>query len=554
MPTVPDVLAGLKGVRIVLYNLPNVIKADEILVVEGENDADNLNKLGFTATTNPKGGNYWEPSFNPFFKDKNVVIFPDNDDTGKKHAFFIANQLHNIARSIKILELPGLPETGDVSDFISKYPDKEAAYERLSIMIEECQPYQTTVNSESQNVIAPSNSVPTLKKVNSDMKFALTDLGNAERLVNRYGNVIRYCPQSKKWFIWNEKFWQRDDMQKIKSLAINTVRFIYQEITTKMDKIDADIISKHAKRSENIQRINAIISLAEPLPDISIPPSQLDSDTFLFNCQNGTVNLRNGELQPHSPDNFITKISPVVFDEKAECLLFLKFLNRIFNDNSNLISYIQRVLGYSLTGDTGEQCFFILYGTGANGKSTLIELFRFLMNDYACHTESSTFLIKKNQTINNDVARLQGSRFVSCVEFEHGKSLAESLIKQATGGDKLTGRFLFCEYFEFDPTFKLFIATNHKPNIQGIDEGIWRRIRLIPFDEFIPENERDPKLLDKLKKELPGIFNWLLQGCLDWQQKKGLGDPTEVSNSTKEYREEMDTLGDFIAECCITKK
>lgn len=532
---------NLEGVKTVLYNLPNVIKANEIIVVEGEKDVDNLIALDFTATTNPMGAGKWKPRYSKVFKNKKVVIIPDNDKPGRDHALNIASQLHKVAWSVKILELPGLPEKGDVTDFINIQPSSAAAHERLSIMIEGCKEWMPEIKSES-SIIFPSNS--------SNYKFPLTEVGNAERLVKSYGSKIRYCPHLKNWFIWNGKAWKGDDIQKIKSLAKLTVRAIYTEITKGLTSQEANEISKHAQRSETDYRINSMINLAQSEPGIAILPIELDHDPWLFNCQNGTVNLQTGVLQPHSPADFNSKISSVIFDPNAQCPVFLDFLNRIFSTNQSLISYIQRILGYSLTGDSREQCFFMLYGSGANGKSTLLEIFRTLMGNYARNAAISTFLVQKNSSIPNDIAYLHGARFVSSIELEHGKSLSEAFVKQVTGGDIITARQLYKEFFEFTPAFKVFIATNHKPNVHGTDEGIWRRIRLIPFEVAIPESERDKNLLQKLKNELSGIFNWTLKGCLDWQ-KFGLGDPQEVVSATQLYRNEMDVIGDFIDDCCV---
>jgi putative DNA primase/helicase len=208
-------------------------------------------------------------------------------------------------------------------------------------------------------------------------------------------------------------------------------------------------------------------------------------------------------------------------------------------------------VGYALTGITWEQVLFFLYGLGANGKSTFLEVIQTMLGDYATQTTSETFMLKRHGSpISNDVADLRGARFVSAVEIESGRRMAEVLIKQMTGGDRLKARFLYSEHFEFKPEFKIFLAANHKPVIQGTDTAIWRRIRLIPFTVQIPEIEQDRELPDKLKAELPGILNWAIEGCINWQNH-GLTPPQAVQDATQNYRQEMDTLADFLAECCI---
>jgi len=293
-----------------------------------------------------------------------------------------------------------------------------------------------------------------------------------------------------------------------------------------------------------------MLSLAESEPGIPIAPDQFDTDPWLLNCLNGTIDLKNGELRPHNRDDLITRMVPVEYDAKATCPLFLKFLDRIMGGNQSLISFLQKILGYSLTGSTREQCLFFLYGLGANGKSTLLNIVQSLWGDYATRTSSETFLAKKPGSIPNDVAALRGARLAIAVEVEQGRRLAEVLVKEMTGGDTISARFMRAEWFSFKPQFKILLAANHKPIIRGTDFAIWRRIRLIPFTVQIPKEEQDRDLPEKLSAELPGILNWAVAGCLQWHFG-GLELPKEVDDATQDYRAEMDVLGGFIAERCI---
>ena len=222
------------------------------------------------------------------------------------------------------------------------------------------------------------------------------------------------------------------------------------------------------------------------------------------------------------------------------------FLLQIFNKDLELIHFIQKAMGYALTGDVSEQCLFILWGTGANGKSTFLNVLQDLFGDYACSTGTETFM-KKTSEQSNDIARLRGMRLVTTNETEQGKPLSESLIKQITGEDVLTARFLYGEYFSFKPTFKIFMATNHKPKIKGADNGIWRRIKLIPFTVTIPPEQRDKKLTEKLVAENAGILNWLLKGYSMWK-KEGLNEPDAIREANEEYRYDMDSIESFISE------
>lgn len=221
---------------------------------------------------------------------------------------------------------------------------------------------------------------------------------------------------------------------------------------------------------------------------------------------------------------------------------------QIFNNDFDLIHFIQKAMGYALSGDVSEQCLFILWGTGANGKSTFLNVLQYLFGDYACNTMIETFT-KKNSEQSNDLARLKGARLVTTSEIEQGKPMSESLIKTVTGEDDITARFLYGEYFSFKPTFKIFMATNHKPKIRGADNGIWRRIKMIPFTVTIPAEQRDKKLTEKLIAENSGILNWLIDGYALWVKEGLNNEPKAVTEANDEYRFDMDAVGTFISEC-----
>lgn len=316
-----------------------------------------------------------------------------------------------------------------------------------------------------------------------------------------------------------------------------------------MDSDQVKAIYKHAGQSETNFRLRAMISLARM--DVPIMPSELDQDKYLLNALNGTLDLKTGKLLSHCRDNLITKLAPVKYDPDAECPGWTAFLDRIMGGNSGLINFLKQIVGYALTGDTTEQCFFLLYGCGENGKSTFIETIRFLLGDYSQQADFSTFLAKRFDTGgSNDLAALKGARFVSACEANAGRSLNESLVKQLTGGEAVRVRFLYSEFFEFYPMFKLFLATNHRPRIKNQDNAIWRRVKLIPFAVTIPKAEQDSRLLQKLTAETPGILNWALQGCREWLEH-GLAEPEEVAEATAEYRAAEDVLGAFLEDRCV---
>lgn len=379
--------------------------------------------------------------------------------------------------------------------------------------------------------------------------FPLTDLGNAERLIARHGVDLRYCPTRGCWLIWDERRWREDDTGEIRRRAGETVRDIYRGAGQESDEHQRAAQGRHALKSESYRAISAMVSLAETLEGVPVRPDELDADPYLLNAANGTLDLRTGELQIHQRHDLITKAVEIDFDPAAPCEVWLAFLDRIFKGRKRLIRYIQRVIGYTLTGETSERCIFICYGIGANGKSTLLRVIHALAGDYARRAPAEALLKKRGGGIPNDIAALRGGRFVFASESDEGRRLAEAFIKEFTGGEAVTARFLHHEFFTFTPQGKIWLATNSKPEITGTTKAIWDRIRLIPFDEVIPEEEQDKHFFEKLKEELPGILAWAVRGCLAWQ-KEGLGTSAEVKQATEVYRREMDVLGPFLEEHC----
>jgi len=378
--------------------------------------------------------------------------------------------------------------------------------------------------------------------------FHLTDLGNAYRFKEQWGKDIRWCDQWGKFLYFDERCWIADQIRRVELLAIETVKLMYVEASQVRDKDARKAMADHAKRSEADSRRKAMLSSVKCL--LPVLPEELDRDPYLLNVKNGTIDLRTGELRPHSRSDFLSKLAPVHFDEKAECPLWWEFLSRILPEES--IKFVQKAVGYSATGLTIEQVFFLLFGGGDNGKTTFLEIIGGIMGDYAKETDPETFMVKKHSGIPNDLAALRGARFVKSVETSGGRRMSEARIKQMTGGDTLTARFLHAEWFEFKPEFKLWLATNHKPVIRDSTHSMWRRVRLIPFEVQIPKEEQDKRLSEKLKAEYPGILNWIIEGALLWQHEC-LEPPESIRDATQNYREEMDDLADFLTERCITE-
>ena len=387
--------------------------------------------------------------------------------------------------------------------------------------------------------------------------FRMSDIGNAERLIANFGERLLYVNKLRKWFIYDGSRWGLDQRREIESLAKETIRHIPDELEGIEENTRGQLLN-WAKKSEDNFRVKAMIDRSEAEEKIAILPEVLDPDhtDWLFNVANGTIDLRTGQLLLHNRLHMITKIAPVHHDPAAGAPRWTQFLYRIFDRDNDLITYVQRVVGYTMIGGIRERVLFILWGDGRNGKTIFREMIMLLMGDYGMSTPVGTLMERRGDAIPNDIARLKGVRYVSASESEAESIISPNMVKLITGGDTLSARYLYGEWFDFRPKFKCWLTTNHKPQIPGGgDQALWDRIKLIPFDVRIPENEVIPTevLLSILCAELPGILNWTIQGCLDYQ-KHGLVDPERVRDAIFDYREEEDVLADFIGERCIKNK
>lgn len=433
-----------------------------------------------------------------------------------------------VVRLIELPDLPGLDKTG-ADDFLAH---QDGGPDRMLALIQAAREYEPDL-----------------------LRYPHNDAGNAERIIALYGHKIRYCPTTKKWFHWTGTHWETDTTGVVQKYAkLTLTEFHRQSINAKDEAAES-----FARRSLDARRIDSALYLAQCELPILIP--ELDSNPHLLNFENGTVDLRTGRLYPHKPEDFITKLIKHQYKPDAKCPGFLTFLWQIMGLEAHgeeragrLIHFLQTAFGYSLIGTTIEKIVLICYGMGDNGKSTLLELWRVLVADYAATINIDSLMAK--QVGNNelsDLADLRGARYVRSSETEQGQRLNEARLKRITQG---MGVIRTCRKYEnmieFPETHTLWIDANHKPGVRGQDNAIWNRLALIPFDITIPKSEQDPNLGAKLLAEAEGILAWAVQGAVRWYSE-GLQRPQEVNEAVAVWRAESDPLKDFLEEFCDLK-
>jgi putative DNA primase/helicase len=380
--------------------------------------------------------------------------------------------------------------------------------------------------------------------------FPRTDAGNGELFAHLYGDRVRFDHRRKRWLVWAGHSWLDDNDAEVRRLAKTAVRHRYLHATTIEDLNERAAESRFAVASENRQRMDALLAQAQAEPPISDAGDFWDRDPWFLGVANGVVDLRTGALRDGFREDRITLHSPVRFEAEAGCARWLQFLNEVFGGDQELIDFIWRAVGYSLTGDTSEQCVFTCHGSGANGKSVFLNSLRAVAGSYAYNAPFSTFELDTRTSIPNDLAALAGRRLVTASETNEGVRLNEGRLKAVTGCDPVTARFLHGEFFTFRPVAKLWLAVNHRPHVTDDSYGFWRRVRLIPFLQQFKGQAEDKNLAAHLVEDLPGILAWAVRGAVAWYER-GLEPPTAVLNATESYRTESDPLAQFLQEQCV---
>lgn len=407
--------------------------------------------------------------------------------------------------------------------------------------------YQIYIRNQSE--VQPKEA-----KKQKKIFYSWDDTGNAERFIDMFGEMVRFNSDTRQWMIYNGVNWETDkggyivhnlidqSIEELKNEPIEAPEGMTDDEKDKLIDAKGKFVTKsrnHAGKNNLEGELKKYLVCSE---------DTFDKFDMVLNAQNGSVDLTSGELKESTPGDFHSKVSYSEFSNNFDCPIWLSFLDDVIPDKETQ-SYVQKCVGYSLTASTSEQCLFFLYGSGRNGKSVFIDTIKELVGTYAANIQADSLMVKRSGSSghNEDIARLKGKRLVTSSEPNEGSRLDEGMIKQLTGEDVVSASYKGLHVFEYKPKYKLWIATNHKPYIRGTDEGIWRRIKIIPFLVTIPKEKIDKNLSSKLKAELPGILNWAIEGAIRWQ-KEGLGESAQIDQASKEYRREMDTMGTFLEE------
>lgn len=415
---------------------------------------------------------------------------------------------------------------------------------------------------KQERVAALTGALPDVAGIGPSGQYRCTDLGNARRFADTHGANMRYVHAWNQWITWDGKRWRRDDKGAEVQAAKQVTAILYQDAARVMataaaainaggsvGPTNAEALVKWATDSAKRARIDAMIALARSEPEIATSHNVFDQDPWTLNAQNGTVDLRSGELQSHQQNDMLTKIAAVEYDPTAQCPEWEMFLYRVLPD-PEVRDWLQRFAGYSLTGDVGEQCLAFCFGDGANGKSVFLDVILKILGDYALRAAPDLVLAKVGEAHPTELADLEGRRFVVCSEIDQGRQWNEGLIKRITGDATITARRMREDFFTFSATHKLWIAANTKPRVRGTDNGIWRRMKLVPWPVKIAKNEQDRGLAAFLAShEGPGILAWLVRGCLAWQNR-GLEEPEAIRAATAEYRSAEDVIGRWVEDRC----
>jgi len=524
-----------------LYHLPEVLEAVRenkfIFLTEGEKDTDRLRELGFKATTAAGGAkSRWEPQYTRALAEARVIILPDNDAAGRECTQKLLRELPNAA----VLELPGLPPAGDVSDWL----ENGGTPTELRRLTREA--WDKPRPAPEPDQAAPCEFGDPLVVETT----LCTDVQAATRFAEMAGGAVRWVPEFG-WLVWDSTRWRRDAAGVVFALAEGVGQKFRELAPQYRNPEAARVLFKWARTCESSRGIANFLQLAQHR--LAREVEQFDTDPLVLNTPAGTLSFQGADMprvRPHAQTDNLTKCTVAAWEPDAAAPRWCAFLEEIL-PNPDVRAFVRRAAGYSLLGTTREQCFFLCHGSGCNGKSTFLSvLLKVIGPDYALQCAAETFMQQRSDRIRADLARLRGIRFVSAIETSENRRLDEAMVKAMTGGDALVAEHKYKEPFQFFPEFKFWLATNHRPRIHDASHAMWRRVRLIPFEVTIPEDRRDPDLEAKLLEEAPGILAWLAAGAAEYLLS-GLKAPAAVTAATDEYRNEEDVLGKFLEDVCV---
>lgn len=527
---------SLGDTRRVPFRLPELQEAiaeDRIVwILEGEKDVLQAVSKGLTATCTP--GSKWRQEFAEYFQDARVVIVPDNDVPGQKLALQIAEGLREVARDVRVLEPLGHRKGFDLSDFLDAGGTVAELWERY----DSTPPWQPPADGQGKGEDVPPH------------QDALSELLAARTLQERDGEDILHS-DAVGWLVRTPERWEPN--QKAVEAKTHQLGQHFRNMTPKaIDGKHANKLHTYSRQLERSKTVQDVLRLARAMDGINANEIQFDGNPWLLNCVNGTYDFQACGLREHRRDDYITKLAPTAYKANAQCPRYLEFLQQVFEGDEELISYLQWIAGYCLTGDTSAQVFFVFHGAGANGKSTLLNVWKHVLGlDYATAINPELLMARRQGNYAADLAALRGIRLALAQETGDGRRLDEAFVKHLTGGDPVSARHLYQSPFTYTPELKLIIGTNHKPRVTDDSSGFWRRVRLIPFERQFMGQDADPNLVDVLRAEAEGVLAWMVEGALRHGVKGEPEPPERVKVASKEYKDASDLLGQFLEEECV---
>jgi putative DNA primase/helicase len=530
-------MTPLKG-KHVAYRLPDLKGHNFAIIVEGEKDADRLWSLGIAATTNIGGAKKWTTSETKSLAAagvSRVVILPDNDEPGLAHAELVASSVRAAQIAVSVLPLPDLPPHGDVSDWLNNGGSKEALLDLIH--------KKPHVLTTAQVVVPPAPDKPA--DALDVQQYHLTDLGAAESFRDRWADRLRYDHQREQWLVWDGHFWKPDADSEASRAAHDHVRALQRDALLLPDYLERKKYLDFALGREKRGACTAMMQHAQALKPIAIAGDAWDANGWLLGVPNGIVDLRTGQLRPGERDDFVTLRAGAEYGH-AECPRWLTYLDEVFDGNAELIDYIHRAIGYSLTADMREQCFFVMYGSGSNGKSIFIDTLETITGSYGHRADMRMFAGFSSDTNAFQMADFRGKRMIFAAEVKKEARMNEHVLKHFTGGETLRAEYKYGRSFTIRPVGKIWLSVNHRPKVADDSYGFWRRVRLIPFLRTFAGSSDDRTLRDTLRAEAPGILAWAVAGTLEWLSR-GLAVPPVVQAATDEYQAGEDPLADFWA-------